>query len=108
MLLRTDFVYPREDHVLRAFLGQPSILYGHHDLLADGLEVLGQAAQELNRLGSVRWSSLAEIARAVAPAQAAPPEPEVVPNPTPPRRLRVRPILRRIASEGRDRVQAIV
>jgi hypothetical protein len=108
MLLRTDFVYPREDHVLRAFLGQPSILYGHHDLLADGLEVLGQAAQELNRLGRVRWSSLAEIARAVAPAQAAPREPEVVPNPTLSRRLRVRPILRRIASEGRDRVQAIV
>jgi hypothetical protein len=107
MLLRTDFVYPREDHVIRAFLGQPSILYGHHDLLADGLGVLGQAAEEISRLGRVRWSSLAEIARDLAPATQASSQPPAVEDPSLPR-LRVRPMLRRIASEGRDRLQAIV
>ncbi len=106
MLLRTDFVYPREDHVIRAFLGQPSILYGHHDLLADGLEVLGQAAQEINGLGEVRWSSLAGIARSVAPALDGGSDPDADQDPGLPR-LRVRPMLRRIASEGRDRLQAI-
>jgi hypothetical protein len=105
MLLRTDFLYPREDHVLRAFLGQPTILYGHHDLLADGMDVLEHATRELNRLGDVRWSSLGEIARAVvtpsAPLDASPSE-QFASSPT-----RLRPVLRRLLSEGRDRLQAI-
>lgn len=47
---------------LRAYLDQPLILYGHHDDLADGLDLLAQTAAKVNRLGDVRWSSLGEIA----------------------------------------------
>ena len=47
---------------LRAFLGQPLILYGHHDDLADGLEPLVDAARNVNRLGDVEWKSLGAIA----------------------------------------------
>jgi hypothetical protein len=106
MLLRTDFFYPREDHVLRAFLGQPMILYGHHDLLADGLDVLAQATHELDGLGDVHWSSLGEIARACTtpqPAKQALEESARIAAPP----LRLRPVLRRLLSEGRDRLQAI-
>jgi hypothetical protein len=111
MLLRTDFLYPREDHVLRAFLGQPTILYGHHDLLADGMDVLEQATRELNRTGDVRWGSLGEIARAALTPSAVPSTvqssnvhrtEQVAVSPT-----RLRPVLRRLLSEGRDRLQAI-
>ncbi len=64
LLLRAGFNAPREDLVLRAFLGQPLILYGHHDLLEHGLDVLSDAAAAIETLGEVRWSSLADIARA--------------------------------------------
>jgi hypothetical protein len=48
--------------VLRAFLDQPLILYGHHgDLAAGGLDLLANAAAEVNRLGETRWCSLGEI-----------------------------------------------
>jgi hypothetical protein len=47
---------------LRAYLDQPLVLYGHHDDLAGGLEPLATATAVVNRLGSVRWSSLGEIA----------------------------------------------
>ena len=47
---------------LRAFLDQPLILYGHHDDLRDGLDVLAEAAAEVDGLGPTRWCSLAEIA----------------------------------------------
>jgi hypothetical protein len=49
---------------LRAFLGQPLILYGHQDDLRGGLGALGAAAAEVNRLGGARWGSLAAISRA--------------------------------------------
>ena len=111
VLLRADFRHhPREDLVLRAFLGQPLILYGHHDLLADGPDALARAAAEINRLGDVHWSALGAMApeRPLAPpAPPAPPAPDVTPLttiPAPPRR--VAPLLRRIASEGRDRTRA--
>jgi len=48
--------------VLRAFLGQPLILYGHHEDVAPGLGVLASAVDDVNRLGERRWCSLAEIA----------------------------------------------
>jgi hypothetical protein len=48
--------------VLRAFLDQPLILYGHHADVADGLDVLADAAADINRLGERRWCSLGEIA----------------------------------------------
>lgn len=48
--------------VLRAFLDQPLILYGHHgDLAEGGLDVLANAVNEVNRLGETRWCSLDEI-----------------------------------------------
>jgi hypothetical protein len=49
--------------VLRAFLDQPLILYGHHgDLAEGGLDVLANAVSEVNRLGETQWCSLGEIA----------------------------------------------
>lgn len=47
---------------LRAFLGQPLILYGHHEDLLHGPEALLEAAEEVNRLAPTRWCSLGEIA----------------------------------------------
>jgi|HubBroStandDraft_6_1064221.scaffolds.fasta_scaffold00749_4 hypothetical protein len=63
LLLRMDFEHPREELVIRAFLGQPVILYGHHDLLEAGTDRLEAVAAEVQRLGDVRWSSLSGIAR---------------------------------------------
>jgi hypothetical protein len=132
VLLRANFErHPREDLILRAFLGQPLILYGHHDLLAEGPGALARAAAQIDRLGEVRWSSLASIARAHAPtrspmqehfregspagdlredqlldpcvrgAMAAKRYPARAPS------GRLTPLLRRLASEGRDRAAAI-
>lgn len=108
LLLRAGFNAPREDLVLRAFLGQPLILYGHHDLLAGGLDVLAEATAAIDALGAVRWGSLAEIARAGGAApRSAPPssrggwasETRVSLRPRP------RALLRRLASEARDRAR---
>jgi hypothetical protein len=54
---------PREELVFRALLRQPLILYGHHGDLAHGLDVLAQAASDVNALGDVRWGSLDWVAR---------------------------------------------
>jgi hypothetical protein len=135
VLLRAEFDHPREDLVLRAFLGQPLILYGHHDLLAQGPDALAQAAAEIDRLGDVRWCSLGAIARAHACARGTraetgsthavvearqagtgatngrPAPPAVLDHAAidaihaPP--LRLAPLVRRLASEGRDRARAL-
>lgn len=55
-------LYTPADVTLRAYLDQPLILYGHHDDLRDGLDLLAGRAAEVSGLGDVRWSSLAEIA----------------------------------------------
>jgi hypothetical protein len=47
---------------LRAFLGQPLVLYGHQADLRDGLGILGEAAADVNRLGPTHWCSPGEIA----------------------------------------------
>ncbi len=47
---------------VRAFLGHPLILYGHHDDLSEGLDLLAETASRVNRLGEVEWTSLREIA----------------------------------------------
>lgn len=47
---------------LRAYLDQPVILYGHHEDLAGGLDLLAEQATAVNRLGEVQWSGLGEIA----------------------------------------------
>jgi hypothetical protein len=53
----------RDELALRALLGQPLILYGHHEDFAQGLDVLAQAASDINDLGDVRWGPLSWIAR---------------------------------------------
>jgi hypothetical protein len=122
ILLRADFrLHPREDLVLRAFLGQPLILYGHHDLLAEGPDGFAEAAAQINRLGDVSWSSLAAIAHAHTHMQPHPLDRSPAdrpldihayctgssPSALPVRRSRLRPLLHRLASEGRDRAAAI-
>jgi hypothetical protein len=105
LLLRAGFNIPREELVLRAFLGQPLILYGHHDLLEHGLEVFSQAAQTINALGEVRWGPLSGMVCSgeLAGAQMAELKLDALPTPRP----RLSPLLRRIATEGRDRAQAL-
>jgi hypothetical protein len=63
VLPRYSLTMSREDIPLRAFLGQPLILYGHHEDLAGGAELLDGIAAEINRIGEVRWGDLASIAR---------------------------------------------
>lgn len=53
---------PFDDLALRALLGQPIVLYGHHDDCRGGLNVLADAASHVHSLGNVRWCSLQEIA----------------------------------------------
>ncbi len=62
-LLRVDFSHPREELVIRAFLDQPLIMYGHDDLLRGGPDELEGAVREIGQLGDVRWESLGNIAR---------------------------------------------
>ncbi len=52
----------REDLAFRALLGQPLILHGHHGDFADGLDLLEQAAADINDLGDVRWGPLDGVA----------------------------------------------
>ncbi len=63
VLLRYPLGAPTEDLALRALLGQPLIVYGHHDDFAQGLDILAQTASEINGYGDVRWGPLGEIAR---------------------------------------------
>jgi hypothetical protein len=58
---RLHFHADRSEIVLRAFLGQPVVLYGHHGDVRDGLDILRGASDEINRLGDVRWGSLDQI-----------------------------------------------
>jgi hypothetical protein len=104
IVMRQDFGHPREELVLRAFLGQPLVVYGHHTDLAGGLDVLADAAAAVNRLGDVRWCSLDAIARAGADERRVP---AAVPQGVR-MRPRLRPLARRIATEGRDRLRAVV
>jgi hypothetical protein len=103
LLLRAGFNVPREELVMRAFLDQPIILYGHHDLLAHGPEVLSDAAATINALGDVRWGSLAELARSGSSETLAPTPAEAVISSRP----RLSPLLRRVLTEGRDRALAL-
>ena len=50
------------DIALRAFTDTPIILYGHHQDVASGLDLLEQAAGRVNALGEVRWVSVGDIA----------------------------------------------
>jgi hypothetical protein len=63
LLLRHHIRRDRNDILFRAFLGQPLIIYGHHDDLLDGLEILSDTAAFINELGPVEWLPLDRIAR---------------------------------------------
>jgi hypothetical protein len=52
----------RDELVFRALLGQPLILHGHHGDFAGGLDLLEQAAADINDLGEVRWGALDGVA----------------------------------------------
>lgn len=52
-----------DDLVFRALLGQPLILYCHHDDLRTGAEPLRAAATRIAELGDVEWMSLASISK---------------------------------------------
>jgi hypothetical protein len=57
VILRRGFDDPDEDLALRAFLGQPLIVYGHHGDVRDGLGRLEELAARIRQLGDVRWMS---------------------------------------------------
>ena len=61
---RHHLVSDPEELVLRAFLRQPLVVYGHHTDAADGLGVFSDAARRVDSLGDVRWMDLDAIARA--------------------------------------------
>lgn len=50
------------DIALRALLDHPLIIYGHHEDVAGGLDLLAETARRVNRLGDVDWMSVKEIA----------------------------------------------
>jgi hypothetical protein len=53
----------RDDLALRAYLGQPLVLYGHSEDLAEGYDVLAEAADDVNAVGDVEWTSPQAIAQ---------------------------------------------
>jgi hypothetical protein len=63
ILPRYHLQEPRSELLFRAYLGQPIVLYGHHGDLAGGLDVLRDAAEFVETLGSVEWCSLSRISR---------------------------------------------
>jgi hypothetical protein len=61
VMIRREF----QEHdaiVLRAFLDQPVVLYGHVEDFAGGLDPLSDAASVINSLPEVEWGSLADVA----------------------------------------------
>jgi hypothetical protein len=55
-------LYSPAEVALRAYLDQPLILYGHHDDLRDGLDLLAERTLEIESLGNIRWASMGAIA----------------------------------------------
>jgi hypothetical protein len=53
---------PRDDLAFRAFLGQPLVLYLHHEDLRDGLDVLAEAVRDVAMCGAVRWMPVGDLA----------------------------------------------
>jgi hypothetical protein len=60
---RRPIDYSRDDLVFAALLRQPLVLFAHHWDFADGMDLLEQAADEMNGLGDIRWGSIGSIAR---------------------------------------------
>ena len=58
--IRWDTTYA----LFAAFLGQPIILVGHHDDLADGLDLLAHWARFINSMGKTQWTDTRSMIRA--------------------------------------------
>jgi hypothetical protein len=65
-ILRHPLAHSWEELCFHALLGQPLILYAHHDALAGGNDVLTRAAEFIDSFGTVRWLPLDAIARSNA------------------------------------------
>jgi hypothetical protein len=63
ILSRYHLQNSRDDLVFRALLGQPLVVYGHHEDASEGLDVFTEAARDVSSLGDVKWCDLATIAR---------------------------------------------
>jgi hypothetical protein len=61
-LHRLPLEAPVDELVLRAFLDQPIVLFGHHAHLADP-DVLTEAANRVMTLGAVHWMALGDVLR---------------------------------------------
>jgi hypothetical protein len=59
---RLPFSSSESEIALRAYMDQPIVLYGHHEDIAEGLDVLAAAAARVNRLGDVKWMAPQAIA----------------------------------------------
>jgi hypothetical protein len=84
-----------EEVPLRAFLDHPLVLYGHHDDLSGGPELLDRIAERVDGLGDVRWCSPARIARSNYVSR--------VDGPL----LEVRPLSRRVTVEVPEGAEAV-
>lgn len=54
-----------QEQVLRSFLRQPLILYGHHEDVGQGLGVLSHAAGVVSQAPGVSWMSIGQITRSL-------------------------------------------
>jgi hypothetical protein len=63
VLSRRPLAAPRDELALRAYLGQPIVLGLHHGDLAAGLDVLAEAAAEIDALAAPAWQGAGEIVR---------------------------------------------
>jgi hypothetical protein len=66
VLIRRDFA-AHEETMLRAFLGQPIIFYGHSSAFSHGLGFLEHAARAINRLPGVFLIGHVEVVPVVLP-----------------------------------------
>jgi hypothetical protein len=62
VLIRRDFE-ATGDLLLRAFVGEPLIYYGHEEDFADGFEFLEDLAAKINRIPGVVWQDLTTLSR---------------------------------------------
>lgn len=62
VMLRRVTTQPTDDFVFDAYLGQPLVVYGHHEDFSRGSSAFAEAAASINGLGDVRWGSLSELA----------------------------------------------
>lgn len=53
----------RQNALLAAYMDQPIVPMGHHGDVASDLELLNGLADHINRIGSVQWVRMSEVAR---------------------------------------------